>query len=317
MRLTIKLKLGLAFAAVIALAAITAGLAISNLNSLNTTMAGVLHGPEQRALWEERLYRMLLAITQAERTMVQADSPQQAEIAAQTLVQQRQAFDTLVERLDAIASAEGRKRLNVLRQGYQHYTSLQDRMRELMQQGHADQARALSAGEGRQLVQTIQGQFTDLVQLNEQYVADAEAATMHQFETAHYTLISAVIIALLIAAGTGTWMSTSISRRLRSGIGLAHAVAEGDLGKTVAVIGHDEVGDLVNALNRMTANLRATAEVAEAIASGDLTVTAKRRSDADVLGVALERMLEKLRAVVSEAAAAADNVSSGSQELSA
>ncbi len=67
----------------------------------------------------------------------------------------------------------------------------------------------------------------------------------------------------------------------------------------------------------MTANLRAIAEVATAIAGGDLTVEAKRLSDKDGLGIALEQMLTRLRSVVAEASAAAANVSSGSQELSA
>jgi methyl-accepting chemotaxis protein len=97
---------------------------------------------------------------------------------------------------------------------------------------------------------------------------------------------------------------------------LSNAVAIGDLGQTIEVTSNDEIRDLVDALNGMTANLRATAEVADAIAGGDLTVDIHRLSDKDTLGMALERMLEKLRAVVSEALSAADNVSAGSQELS-
>ena len=67
----------------------------------------------------------------------------------------------------------------------------------------------------------------------------------------------------------------------------------------------------------MTVSLNGTAKIADAIASGDLTVEAKRLSDKDTLGIALEKMLEKLRGVVSDALIAADNVSSGSQQLSA
>ncbi|MET7245823.1 CHASE3 domain-containing protein, partial [Methylobacterium sp. EM32] len=70
-------------------------------------------------------------------------------------------------------------------------------------------------------------------------------------------------------------------------------------------------------LRAMTVNLRAVADVATAIADGDLTVEAKRLSDKDGLGIALEQMLTKLRTVVSEASTAAANVSAGSQELSA
>ena len=46
----------------------------------------------------------------------------------------------------------------------------------------------------------------------------------------------------------------------------------------------------------MTANLRATAKVADTIAEGDLTVEVKRLSDKDTVGIALDRMTTNLRA---------------------
>ena len=317
MRLTIKLKLGLAFAAVIALSTAMAVFGISSLTSLNTTMEDVLQGPEQRAQWEEQLHRMLLAIVRAEKNLVLAETPQQIETYSQELQQQREAFNNLADRISSIASVEGRKRFDVLRAGFQRYVTVQDRIRDLVRQGQINEARALSAGEARQFVQTTEAQLVDLVQLNQQYVADAVASASNQYQTARMTLIAVVVAVLLIAAGTGSWISLSISGRLRRAMVLADAVAAGDLGQKLAVSSHDEVRDLVDALNRMTTNLRATADIAEAIADGKLTVTAKRRSEVDALGIALERMLEKLRGAVSEAAAAADNVSSGSQQLSA
>jgi methyl-accepting chemotaxis protein len=66
----------------------------------------------------------------------------------------------------------------------------------------------------------------------------------------------------------------------------------------------------------MTVALRGTAAAADAIADGDLTVEVKRLSERDQLGLALERMLLKLREVVADALAAATNVSAGSQQLS-
>ena len=76
----------------------------------------------------------------------------------------------------------------------------------------------------------------------------------------------------------------------------------------------DELGEMGSALETMAANLRATATVADTIAQGDLTVEAKPLSEKDTLGLALKRMVEKLRVVVSEALAASDNVTSGSQQ---
>ncbi len=130
-------------------------------------------------------------------------------------------------------------------------------------------------------------------------------------------LIAIALGSLLVAIGAATWIALSISRGLASAVGLANAVAIGDLSQTIAVKSNDEVGDLVTSLNTMTGNLNATAAVADAIANGDLTVEAKRLSDKDTLGISLENMLEKLRSIVTQAIQAAENVSSGSQELSA
>ena len=73
----------------------------------------------------------------------------------------------------------------------------------------------------------------------------------------------------------------------------------------------------MKSLNKMTVNLKATADVADAIAGGDLTVDAKPQSDKDTLGIALENMVTKLRDIVGQVSTAAENMSAGSQELSA
>ena len=70
------------------------------------------------------------------------------------------------------------------------------------------------------------------------------------------------------------------------------------------------------AMRAMVTNLRATASVAGAIAEGDLTVDATPMSNKDVLGLALQQMVQRLRGVVTDAIVAADNVSTGSQQLS-
>ncbi|HKU04740.1 MAG TPA: methyl-accepting chemotaxis protein, partial [Bradyrhizobium sp.] len=113
------------------------------------------------------------------------------------------------------------------------------------------------------------------------------------------------------------WIAISISRSLSRAVNLADAVAIGDLGQKIDVASDDEIGDLIKSLNKMTVNLNGTAAIANEISQGNLMVTAKRLSDKDSLGIALERMVEKLRTIVTEALTAAQNVSAGSQELSA
>ncbi len=95
------------------------------------------------------------------------------------------------------------------------------------------------------------------------------------------------------------------------------AVAIGDLEQEVKVNTNDEIKDLVNTVNGMTASLRKSADLATEIAGGNLTVEHQPLSDKDTLGHALKSMIERLRNVVGDASAAADNVAAGSQQLSA
>ena len=78
-------------------------------------------------------------------------------------------------------------------------------------------------------------------------------------------------------------------------------MAIGDVNATATVTSQDELKDLVDALNTMTANLRASATIAGQIADGDLTVRPKAMSDKDTLGNALVRMVDKLRDVIGDA----------------
>jgi methyl-accepting chemotaxis protein len=201
-----------------------------------------------------------------------------------------------------------------------------------------------------------QRQLDGLVEASHSDMAAAKSGMTADYDSARLLLIIAVVISLLIAISAGLYISLSIARGLRRAGDLADAVALGDLNQEIAVSSNDEIRDLVEALNRMTVNLRATAKIADTIAEGDLSVEAKRLSDRDTLGIAMVRMIENLRAtakvadtiasgdltaeakplsdrdtlgialgrmienlrrVVTEVTSAVGNVSSGSQELSA
>ena len=146
---------------------------------------------------------------------------------------------------------------------------------------------------------------------------EADEATNQTYEAARTTLLVVAGLAVLIATAGAIWIAMMISAGLKKIAAAVDAVAIGDLNQDVAVNTDDEIKDLVNSVNQMTANLRETASLADKVADGDLTVRPKPLSDKDTLGLALERMVERLRGVVADAIAASDNVSAGSQELSA
>jgi methyl-accepting chemotaxis protein len=178
-------------------------------------------------------------------------------------------------------------------------------------------AATFSMGEGATATSELMVLLNEYTDYIKQAASTAANQAAERAAFAKNMLIAIVLGTLVIAIAAAIWIALNISRGVSSAVSLANAVAIGDLSQKIETKNNNELGDLIASLNGMTANLNATAAVADAISNGDLTVEAKRLSDKDTLGIALENMVAKLRTIVSQAIQAAENVSSSSQELSA
>ncbi len=317
MRTTIKLKLAANFMVLTALAAVLAWLGISSLGSLNATVDGLVQGPVARLRLAGELRMALLEILPFEKNMILSSSPDEVHNNEQEIAKHRIAFLKHFEALQNIATDEVRQKLTALTPYWVRWTSTQDRMRELIDKNNIAEAKALSLDDAREIKNEIMSQLEQIDQIEAQAMKQAKEQAGSQYDRAWDLLVGAAATALLISFISGVLLSLSISRGLRRAVSLADAVAVGDLDQNVTASSNDEIKDLINSLNRMTANLRVTADMANAIAHGDLSVEPKPLSDKDTLGLALQQMTAKLRTVVSDALSAAGNVSSGSEELSA
>ncbi|HSR36240.1 MAG TPA: methyl-accepting chemotaxis protein, partial [Desulfurivibrionaceae bacterium] len=95
---------------------------------------------------------------------------------------------------------------------------------------------------------------------------------------------------------------------------IVQQVAKGDLERDVEVLSDEDI--LGKALATMVESARTRAKLISEVSQGNLTVEVPILSDKDTLGKSLAVMTEKLRDVVCEVQAAADNVAAGSQQLS-
>jgi methyl-accepting chemotaxis protein len=188
---------------------------------------------------------------------------------------------------------------------------------DVVKEGGNLKAATLSNAEGRKATSEAISTSGEYVAYVRKAMGELAVQATQDSSQAQVLLISIIVASLLAAVASAIWIALNISRGLSRAVGLADAVAIGDLSKKIELSSDDEIGDLVKSLNGMTVNLNATARIANSIAGGDLTIDAKPLSDKDTLGLALERMVEKLRSVVSDTVTAAQNMSAGSQELSA
>jgi methyl-accepting chemotaxis protein len=277
MRITIKLRLALAFAAVITLSVITSGIGISNLASLNATIEELLQGPVQRVTLANLVYANLLAISRAERSMLAAPTAEMTKHYDDEIVDGRKALLGHMDQLNAIATPTGRQKLAMFKAEWDKYVPIQDRFRDLLGRDKP-QATELSYGTLKSFVDDGKARLSEIADLNDQLMIQSKDAANQHYQTTRMYLFTALLGSLLIAVSTATWIALSIGRGLRRAGVLAQAVAEGDLTQTAEIRSRDEIGDLIGHVNSM---------------------------------------VERLRVVVSDASAAAENVSSGSQELSA
>jgi len=146
--------------------------------------------------------------------------------------------------------------------------------------------------------------------------ADQKQKMDSQISTANTIIIVAAVIAIILGSFIAVIITLLITRPVAKSVELANAVAEGDLSKTLNIDQKDEIGVLVNSMQKMVANLKEMANMAERIAEGDLTVNVKTLSDKDVLGHALKNMVKKLGDTVSEIGVSSSNVAAGSEQMS-
>jgi len=317
MRLTIKIKLAATFAVLIAMMGVVVFVGISRMTTLNAAITDVIAGPAANLSAAQAVDgdvgRMLrfeknMALTE-DLDLTRKFDVQSSEISAK--------IDDAIRKEGARAEGDAKANWSDVAARWTEYRSVNTQVRQLAMANRNAEAGALSISQSRVIANALTETISKIVDQNKAAMKKADEDTNALYAAARTTLVVTAVLALLIAVAGAFWISLIISQGFKQITSALDAVAIGDLNKDVRVKADDEIRDLVDTVNRMTANLRATADLADKVADGDLTVQPKPLSDKDTLGLALERMVDRLRGVVSDAISASENVSAGSQELSA
>ncbi|SPJ22583.1 cache domain-containing protein [Palleronia abyssalis] len=145
------------------------------------------------------------------------------------------------------------------------------------------------------------------------YVDDLDAVILAKTKLALLELLPV----LLILAGCGWYFLHSVAKPLERVTLAVASLGRGCLSLDLpASKRRDEIGILVAETHRMAESFTAMSQAAEAIAKGDLKVDVRPRSEEDRLGIALRDMVLKLREVISNSVASAAHVAEGASNMS-
>lgn len=355
MRFTIKLKLGLAFGLLILLSCGSAAFGIMGVRDVNAVRNALIEGPVHQNTYANDLASAFDGMSLAEADLLMATTLERVNKARSLLTQKKQAFEEALNEGQSQAPDAFKDEWQKIRDFSITYLQMSDRIVALALSGQKDLATELYMTEGHEAAEQMGSLSEEMAELTEAAIKASDVAADTDYEMTFATLSALAAGSLVIAVAAALWIALGINRGLGKIAAAAHAVSIGDLDQKIDVRTNDEIKDLVDRINIMTENLRETAEMADRIAAGDLSmepkplsekdrlgmsmrsmvlnlrqtseiadkiaggdlmVTPKPRSERDTLGLALQSMVERLRMVVADALAASDNVSVGSQELS-
>jgi methyl-accepting chemotaxis protein len=134
------------------------------------------------------------------------------------------------------------------------------------------------SGAGKKSMDAFRAKSAEIIKVEEDLRTERTAEMESAFAATVTAIVISLVVSVLLAAGSASYIIVTIGAALRNLSELVSAVATGDLTKTAKEKGNDELTDLTRLLNKM---------------------------------------VEKLRAVVGDVSSAARNVASGSEEMSA
>jgi|GEM_PF-267176 len=109
------------------------------------------------------------------------------------------------------------------------------------------------------------------------------------------------MISVLVLIGLTIIIAKNIVKPIKRLSRVADSLAAGDISVDVNTSSSDEIGDLSRSMNAMVSNIQLQAGLAQKIAAGDLSTTIKPASDADVLSIAMNGIVESVSGLVAEA----------------
>ncbi|MDR6145855.1 methyl-accepting chemotaxis protein [Sphingomonas sp. SORGH_AS870] len=316
MRATIKVKLVATFAIVLAMLAVIVGFSVNRLSTLNTAQSNMVDDPVASLDRMQQFNDAMTSSIVAQKNLTMSDDTDFMAKQHTELRRQRARADRLIDEVSRTEDEIDREMYADAQRGWAEYKSIADKAVELALANRNAEASIISLGAANKAAVRIGDTVDKIVERQRLELTKADEAGDALYAQSRTTLLAVAAAAFLIAMGGALWISRIVSRGLGRVSAALRAVAAGDLDQNIEIPSNDEIRDLVDVVNNMTDNLRASATLADQIAQGDLTVEHQPLSDQDKLGHALVAMVERLRTVVGEATEAASSVAAGSQQLS-
>lgn len=319
--LRISVRLGGAFALLVAMLIATSGFGLLQLGSVQAHTEEIVtnwlpsveaanHISAAVSNFRVKEYRHLLFTDPASRV---SNQKEMADGVAEVEKRSR-AYQGL------ISSADEKRLYEQFAFDWKQYLAVSDQISELAKNGQDSQAHDLLGSKGRDMYKVVSTSLQSLVDLNHQGAMTSSADASAAYASSRNMILVAATVTVVFALILAVWLIRGITRPLADAVAAADRVAGGDLQGQIKASSTDETGHLMSALARMQTSLVRTvgsvrqnadgvATASSEIAQGNNDLSSRTEQQASALQQTAASM-EELNATVKQNA---DNAKQANQ----
>jgi methyl-accepting chemotaxis protein len=304
--LKVSSKLLIAFSLVALIAAVIAYEGISSIRTADESDS-ILYGKNlvpmaQLAEVSEAFQRQRVNILESITTNDKARCDDQLKRIAD---RDKEISELLPEFEKTLLSDAGRAAFKKLVDTFNEFKLVRDKGLQLVKDGKNSEAMKLYLGDMEKTRNNVQSNIQIISDLKMKLAKERSEENAIEANSAVRMMVIFLIIGVLGAVALGLFISRIISKPLTILTNVAEKLSVGDIDVEVEQKTTDELGKLMGAFSNMIDNTKEQVIIAEKISEGNLNVQIVVKSDKDVLNKSFVKVIDTLKALISEAAALA------------
>ena len=233
---------------------------------------------------------LLTAKTDAERIKL-VNSIRRETIQIDSLVAKYEKTDLVQEQKD---------NLNKFKDYWRRYLVERDKGLELILANKVQEAEIVWSGEILTLQAGVRQALSEMININDRISAELDAKTNDRADSSINFLFVIVLLSFISAVAVGLFLSKIISVPINILAEVSSKIALGDIDVEVDQKSTDEIGNMMGTFKIMIDSIKEQVKIANKIAEGESNVEVKVRSDKDVLGLSLTKVVLTLEDLISE-----------------
>lgn len=317
----IRTKLILAFAIMLVFSLVISIIGFMGMTILNSSISDIVTGPAVGTYlttlmrsnlnsMQAQLYKGIMAVDEEDTETADAIIP-----ALETHEKDFRLFCDQYKESMFEGDTENSQLFSNLTNGYEVVAAQVAVYKQALANGDRDGMRT-ALSEIQLVLPGVMGPSSEIIDYNHSLMLEEDENTTALVKTLTLVVVVAFVVAALLAVLLTYLISTAIAVPSRKLAAASKRMALGDVDIQLDIEERrDEIGELRQSFLAMMEGFQEQAHVLNAMAEGDYSVTLQARSENDVVGLAIGKMLDNINDVMCEIRQAAAQVASGSAQI--